>query len=176
MKTDYSMWLTQFQRKPESSKNHGNSKIKRFLKFSALILILAALLFNLIKYPLSGSVYDVIHLDKETVTEIKISHMGKTLYVMEENEISALLHFFDRRIKRGGNTYISKYTSGSQWGISFQTSKNRKGVFSNSFAFLPSHSPSDRAMIQSGAYRYYFEDPQPGDSLLEEPMAAEYGE
>lgn len=136
-------------RKPESRRR---KTVKRCVCWGLFVLILGLAAWNLIRYPLRGNTYDVLGINREEITEVKIFHYGRMLHVADEERLGILLSLFDCSLERGSSDYIC-HTTGGDWGVSFIT---REGKQSKSFTFFPSAARENAAPAKMFIGRYYY--------------------
>lgn len=145
---------------------------KRWIVFGAIALVMAVIFIaDLVKYPISGSLYDLTRIKKEDIAEVQITHYGKTAQVSDRKELDQMIALFDCNLKRLGNDYIGHMTGGD-WYIVFLTDQ---GYYSRGFSFFSRGEIATSADDQIKIDHYYYAcDKTLTQSLIEGFWDAEF--
>ena len=125
---------------------------KECICWGLLVLILGLAAWNLIRYPLRGNTYDVLGINREEITEVKIFHYGRTLHVADEERLGILLSLFDCSLERDTISYLC-CSSSADWAISFVT---QDGNTSRWVEFYPSYGRNGSSPERLCIDRYYY--------------------
>ena len=125
-------------------------KPKTILLLALVAAGLLLILMDVIMHPLSGNLYQLISVQAEDITEVRINHYGKTLAVTDKETVAELVSLFDCQLSRSTSDYIA-HSTGCDWTISFIDSQ---GQTSRSFGFYPSDGKAD-TKVKIGHYHYF---------------------
>lgn len=109
--------------------------------------------YNLISYPLHGTLFELLGISQHDIGSVSITHYGETLTLTEGKSVEEVISLFeDCSFTRGQSDYFA-HTSGGDWGIRL-TSKD--GNFSDTFGFYPGmdNPVESRTSIMLGDYWY----------------------
>ena len=127
-------------------------------------MLIALFLIDAMIHPFQGELYQLVGVKKEEITEVRISHFGKTPRVTDPGQVGEIITLFDCNLKRLASDYIGHRTGGD-WFLIFITEKGKK---SKGFGFFPSdgREVSGSTQVHIGHYDYYVADKTFDDALL----------
>lgn len=156
---NYQYWLIR-KNQPSDKKK----KKRHLVFFSVLAVLIALFLIDAVIHPFQGGLYQLVGVKKEEITEVRISHFGKTLRVTEPGQVDEIAALFDCNLKRLASDYIGHRTGGD-WFLVFVTEKGKE---SKGFGFFPSdgREASGPTQVHIGHYDYYVPDKTFDDTLI----------
>ena len=128
---------------------------KRFLRIVLIVFILlliaGALVENLILHPFCGNTFDLLRTDRAGICEIRINHYGKTVQIIDQDQINTIISLFDCQLERRGTDFFT-HSNGGDWYVEFVSEEGTgKG-----FLFFPSNGTpaSGESKVKMGHYYY----------------------
>ena len=117
-----------------------------------LVLLIGGLIVgNVILHPFRGNSFELLKINKTQICEIQINHYGKTVQIIDQDQINTIISLFDCQMERRGNDYFG-HSNGGDWYVEFVSEEGTgKG-----FLFFPSNGTpaSGESKVKMGHYYY----------------------